>query len=67
MSSTASQFKSISSLPLSLLYGPTLTSVHDYWKKHSFDYMELCQQSDVSAFQYAVQVCHLLIWWLQSL
>ena len=23
----------------SLLYGPTLTSVHDYWKKHSFDYM----------------------------
>ena len=24
-------------LLLSLLYGPTLTSVHDYWKKHSFD------------------------------
>ena len=23
---------------LSLLYGPTLTSVHDYWKNHSFDY-----------------------------
>ena len=22
---------------LSLLYGPTLTSVHDYWKNHSFD------------------------------
>ena len=33
-----------------LLYGPTLTSVHDYWKNHSFDYMDLCQQSDVSAF-----------------
>ena len=29
-------FKSISSLALSLLYGPTLTSVHDYWKNHSF-------------------------------
>ena len=23
---------------LSLLYGPTVTSVHDYWKNHSFDY-----------------------------
>ena len=22
---------------LSLLYGPTLTSVHDYWKNHSFE------------------------------
>ena len=20
-------------------YGPTLTSIHDYWKKHSFDYI----------------------------
>ena len=27
-----------------------LTSVHDYWKDHSFDHMELCWQSDVSAF-----------------
>ena len=32
-SSPAPQFKSISSLALSLLYSPTLTSVHDYWKK----------------------------------
>ena len=31
-------------------YGPALTSLHDYWKNHSFDYMDLCQQSDVSAF-----------------
>ena len=30
-------FKSISSLTLSLLYGPTLTSIHNYWKNHSFD------------------------------
>ena len=29
-SSPAPQFESISSLALSLLYGPTLTSVHDY-------------------------------------
>ena len=27
---------------------PTLTSIHDYWKNYSFDYMGLCQQSDVS-------------------
>ena len=31
-------------------YYPTLTSAHDYWKNHSFDYMDLCQRSDVSAF-----------------
>ena len=24
-----------------LIYGPTLTSIHDYWKNHSFDYTEL--------------------------
>ena len=24
--------------------------VHDYWKNHSLDYMDLCQQTDVSAF-----------------
>ena len=23
---------------------------HDSWKNHSFDYIDLCQQSDVSAF-----------------
>ena len=28
--------ESISSSVLSLQYGPTLTSLHDYWKKHSF-------------------------------
>ena len=28
----------------------SLTSIHNYWKKHSFDYMDLCQQSDISAF-----------------
>ena len=30
------------------LYGPTLTSVCDYWKNHSFGCMDLCRQSDVS-------------------
>ena len=31
------QFKSITSSVLSFLYSPTLTSIHDYWKNHSFD------------------------------
>ena len=34
-SSPAPQFKSINSLVLSLLYGPTLTPVHDYCKNHT--------------------------------
>ena len=32
------------------LYGSTLTSIHDYWKNHSFDYLNLCQQIYVSPF-----------------
>ena len=36
-SSPAPQFKSINSSALSFLYSPTLTSIHDYWKNHSFD------------------------------
>ena len=31
------QLKSVNSLALSFLYSPTLISVHDYWKNHSFD------------------------------
>ena len=31
------QFKSIHFLALSFLYGPPLTTIHDYWKNHSFD------------------------------
>ena len=34
----------------SLLYGPALISIHDYWKNHSLDEMDLCWQSNVSAF-----------------
>ena len=68
------QFKSINSLGFSHLYGPTLTSVHDYWKNHSFDYMDLCWKSGVSAFYTLsrfVIACLpsrkcLLIPWLQS-
>ena len=49
-SSPTPQFKSINSLVLSFLYGPILTSIHDYWKNHTFEYMDLCKQSDGSAF-----------------
>ena len=41
---------SINSSAFSLPYGPTLTCIHDYRKNHSFDYMDLCWQSDVSPF-----------------
>ena len=59
---------------LSLLYGPTLTSVHDYWKNHIFDYMDLCRQSDVPACSllsrfvivFLPKSKCLLISWLQS-
>ena len=49
-SSPAPQFESINSSVLSILYSPALTSEHDYWKNHSFDFIDLCWQSDVSAF-----------------
>ena len=40
-SSPTPQLESINSLALSLLYGPTLASVHDNWKNRSFDYTDL--------------------------
>ena len=49
-SSPAPKFENINSLVLHLLYGLTLMSIHDYWKNDSFDNMDLCWQSDVSAF-----------------
>ena len=45
-SSPAPQFKNINSSALSLLYGLTLTSIHVYWKNHSFEYMHFCRQSE---------------------
>ena len=36
------QFKSICSVALNFLCGPTLTCTHDYWKSHTFDQMDLC-------------------------
>ena len=42
--------QNINSLALSFLYSPTVTSLHDYQKNHSIDYLDLCWQSGVSAF-----------------
>ena len=36
-SSPTPHFKSINSSALSFLHSPTLTSIHDHWKNHSFD------------------------------
>ena len=43
--------KSINSSVLSLLYGPTLTSVYYYLKNLSFDCMDLCQQSNYNSIK----------------
>ena len=40
------------------LLHPYVTCGKNIEKNYSCDYMELCWQSDVSAFYYAVQVCH---------
>ena len=47
-------------------------SIHDYWENHSFDYTDICWQSDVSAFNMLSRFIvpffprskHLLISWL---
>ena len=40
-SSPTPWFKVINSMVLSLLYGPALTSIHDYWKNHSLTMQSL--------------------------
>ena len=49
-SSPAPQFERINSLTLSLFCGSNLTSVHDFWKKHSLDCKNLCWKNYVSVF-----------------
>ena len=46
-SSQTPQLRSTNSSALSFLYSPTLTSIHEYWKNHSFDKTDLCWQSNV--------------------
>ena len=57
-------------LQCSAFFMVQLTSVHDYWENHSFDYMDICWQSDtVSRFVIAIlpRNKHLLLSRLQSL
>ena len=57
-SSSVLQCRGINSSALCLLYCPPFTTVHNHWGDHSLDYMDLCRQSNVSAFQHTVYVCH---------
>jgi len=67
-SSPAPQFKSISSLVPSVFYGPTLISVHDCWKNHSFDYTDLCGQIFFSKIsEYLNQIQCSFFWGIQDL
>ena len=71
-SSPTPQFKSINSLALSFLYGPTLTSRHDYWKNHSFEYVYFVSKVMSLLFtRFFIALLpmskHLLNSWLQSL
>ena len=38
----------------SAFYTVQLTSIHDNWKNHSLDWMDICWQSNVSAFEYTI-------------
>ena len=45
--------KAINFLALSLLYGPILTSIYDYWKTHDFGYTDFVSKV-ISAYYYTV-------------
>ena len=73
-SSPAPQFKSINSSLLSSLYGPTLTSVHDYWKTRALT-MQTCVREVMSllfnmlsrfVIAFLPRSKRVLIAWLQS-
>ena len=75
-SSPTPWFQSISSSALSLPYGPSLTSMFDYWRNHSFDHV--CKRTFVgkvmsllsntlSRFVILLRSKNHLISWLQSL
>ena len=57
MLSSAPQLKNIDSLALSLLYGLPLTSLHNYWKNHSFD-MRTFVGKVMSLLFNMLSVCH---------
>ena len=55
LKSLLQQFNSINSSALSLLYSSTLTSIHDYWKNHSFDYTDPCNLPIHSFFCFVLE------------
>ena len=71
--SPTQQFESIHSSVFSLLQGPALTSIHDYWKNHSFHYTNLCYKVMSLLFNRLSRLVitflprskHVLISWLQ--
>ena len=73
-SSPAARFQSIDSSTLSLPYSPALTSIHDYWTRHSTDYKGFVDKvmslllNTLSRFLTAFlpRSRRLLISWLQS-
>ena len=62
-SNTTPQFKSINSSTLSLLYGLTLISIHDYYKNHSFGFLnKFIFNWKIIALQCCVGFCHITTW-----
>ena len=59
---------------LSYFYHPALTFIHDYWRNHDFDYMDLCSKTTYLLFNtlsrfviaFLPRSKHLLISWLQE-
>ena len=65
-------FKSINSSALTFLYSPTFTSIHDYWKNQSLDFVGkvmslLFNMLSMLVITFLPKSKHLLISWLQSL
>ena len=59
------------SLALSFLYSPTLTSIHDYWKNHDFDFVGklfslLFNMLSKFVIAFLPRSKRLLISWMQS-
>ena len=48
------QLEGIDFLELCFLYRPALTTIRDHWEDHRLDFVDLCWQSNVSAFQHTV-------------
>ena len=73
--SSPAQFENINSLALSLLYGPTLISIHDYWKTIALNIWTfigkvmslLFDMLSRFALAFLPRNKHLLISWLHSL